>query len=142
MFKYILLFIFLISAPIYCGNWWSLRPSQPIQQKTEVNPTEVNPYEPLRKELSVYLEGLKLENITTTSNLQNYLQTAVNKDIWDKAKFPAFNALWEILKATEDNKKANEVRNAQMEVMQKFVEQKVATSSIIKADVEDENLED
>ena len=134
MFRYpllILLFIIGSSSLLHGGGWFS-RPNkeEPPKGEKAVNNSNgqahvlTNEFAPYQKELTTYLEGLKLEDFTTQVALREYLHTTVNSDLRDDSKFPLFTAFMKNLEDTQNNDKAYEAGNALAETIQQFIKQK------------------
>jgi hypothetical protein len=121
MFKNTLLIsLFMVSATnlLYGGHGWS-QPSNTAPSNNEKNKSAVNAYEVYQKELYAYLEGLKLDGINNKFELQAYLETAVNRDIHDRNKFPLYHTFLE-LNSQYNEKKAGELDVALRETIKQF----------------------
>lgn len=92
-------------------------------------PSGLNEYEPAQREFNTYLQGLKLENISTKDALEDYIRNSLSIDYRDEAKFPVTVALVKSAdrKTAEGQNKTKQTRAAILVTLEKFIEQKTSS---------------
>jgi hypothetical protein len=123
--KVLLSSLFMVGlSPLLRGGGTLSHPSNNESSTNEKNENVSNKYEPYKKEITTYLETLKLDDIITKPALVEHLNTLVNRDICDASKFPLFNAYLKELRAKNDREQFNILKASLEETVKQFIKQK------------------